>query len=214
MFVWDQGVGEPLPLVYTGGAEADASPVGGVYAGARSAPAADAAGGLVFVVRIAGGATSEALVFRPAGGAATPIVVGDAAPGVATWTPRGWIVSSNGTVLVKAPATGGTLVPFTNLDSAQGEGREDLPVAAERVAVDGERGATVILDGPRERRHTRGRVGAREASRVEAAGRGSCFGFLFLRSRHALLPSVRDFEQFNYKNYARLLLAGTGCCRV
>lgn len=80
MFVWDQAVGAPLPLVYTGGAEADPSPVGGVYAGARTAPAVDATGSLVFVVRIAGGATSEALVFRPAGGAATPIVVGDAAP--------------------------------------------------------------------------------------------------------------------------------------
>jgi hypothetical protein len=73
--------GVALPLAYTGGSGASDTPVGGVYAGAESAPAADAIGGVVFLARIAGGATAEAIVYRPGDGNARPIVVGDAAPG-------------------------------------------------------------------------------------------------------------------------------------
>jgi hypothetical protein len=70
-----------LPLVYSGGNGAEASPAGGLYAGSESAPAVDASGGVVFRARIAGGSTSEAIVYRRADGTATPIVLGEAAPG-------------------------------------------------------------------------------------------------------------------------------------
>ena len=70
-----------LPLVYSGGNGAEASPAGGLYAGSESAPAADAVGGVVFRARIAGGTSSEAIVYRRADGTATPIVLGEAAPG-------------------------------------------------------------------------------------------------------------------------------------
>src|SRR4029077_11774282 len=53
---WDGHV--LLPLLFTGGNGADATPVGGTYAGTESAPALDAAGGLVFLARIAGGTSS------------------------------------------------------------------------------------------------------------------------------------------------------------
>ena len=69
-----------LPLVYTGGNGADASPVGGLYAGAESPPALDAAGGIVFLARIVGGQSSEAIVYRAADGHTSPIVLGEAAP--------------------------------------------------------------------------------------------------------------------------------------
>jgi hypothetical protein len=73
--------GTVLPLAYTGGAGASDTPAGGTYAGAESAPAVDAIGGVVFLARVAGGSTSEAIVYRPADGVGRPIVVGDAAPG-------------------------------------------------------------------------------------------------------------------------------------
>ena len=69
------------PLVRSGGTGADGSPAGGLYAGSESAPAVDAIGGVVFRARIAGGSTSEAIVYRQADGTATPIVLGEAAPG-------------------------------------------------------------------------------------------------------------------------------------
>jgi len=52
------------PLVSTGGNGADASPVGGLYGGAESPPALDAAGGIVFLARIVNGQSSEAIVYR------------------------------------------------------------------------------------------------------------------------------------------------------
>jgi hypothetical protein len=76
---WDGKV--VVPLVVTGGAGAEATPAGGIYAGAESAPAADGSGGLVFLTRIAGGSVSEALVYRAGDGSATPIVVGEGTPG-------------------------------------------------------------------------------------------------------------------------------------
>jgi hypothetical protein len=69
------------PLVFTGGPAAEATPAGGIYAGAESAPAADGSGGVVFLTRIAGGSVSEALVYRAGDGTAAPIVVGEGAPG-------------------------------------------------------------------------------------------------------------------------------------
>lgn len=72
--------------------------------------------------------TGGQLMRAPVSGGA-PVVVGDAAAGVAAWTPSGWIVSSNATALTRAPATGGTFVPFTRMDSAQGETGQWNPVA-------------------------------------------------------------------------------------
>src|SRR5438128_1032991 len=69
-----------LPLVYTGGNGADASPVGGLYGGAESPPALDAAGGIVFLARIVNGQSSEAIVYRAADGRTSPIALGEAAP--------------------------------------------------------------------------------------------------------------------------------------
>jgi hypothetical protein len=81
-FIWDPTTELALPLVYTLGSGASATPAGGVYNGAGSAPAVDAVSGIVFRARIIGGATSEAIVYRPASGNGSPIVVGDAAPSV------------------------------------------------------------------------------------------------------------------------------------
>jgi hypothetical protein len=68
------------PVVYTAGGGAGETPAGGRYAGAGSAPAVDAAGGVVFFARITSGATSEAVIYRPLGAGSVGIVVGDAAP--------------------------------------------------------------------------------------------------------------------------------------
>ena len=64
------------------------------------------------------------------------------------------------------------------LDQVDGEAGEDLPVAAERIAIGGERGAAVGLDRlgqPGDDRRGRAR-----AERVggDAAGAGSAFGAL------------------------------------
>jgi len=73
--------------IRSGGRNADETPVGGTYAGATSGVAIDANGAVVFRARVAGGTSSEGLVYQPATppGAAVPlpasvIVVGDAAP--------------------------------------------------------------------------------------------------------------------------------------
>jgi hypothetical protein len=66
--------------VYTGGFSPSTTPADGVYAGAQSAPAIDATGSVVFLARIAGGLSSQAIVYQPDGGRGVPIIVGDAAP--------------------------------------------------------------------------------------------------------------------------------------
>ncbi len=75
---WDGHI--VLPVVFSGGNGADATPVGGTYAGTESAPALDAGGGLVFLARIAGGTSSQAIIYRAADGTYSPIVIGEAAP--------------------------------------------------------------------------------------------------------------------------------------
>ncbi len=67
-------------VVYTNGSRADTTPAGGTYNGAESAPAIDANGAVVFLARIAAGASSEAVVYQPKTGEGVPVVVGDAAP--------------------------------------------------------------------------------------------------------------------------------------
>jgi hypothetical protein len=75
---WD---GESVrALLYTGGKIAGASPSGGVYAGAESAPALDAAGGIAFRAHLVGGSSSEAVVYIRPDGTATSIALGEAAP--------------------------------------------------------------------------------------------------------------------------------------
>jgi hypothetical protein len=69
-----------LPLAYTGGAGANTSPSGGTFSGAESGPSVDAVGGVAFLVRVAGGASIEAIIYRAASGTESPIVLGQAAP--------------------------------------------------------------------------------------------------------------------------------------
>jgi len=68
------------PLLYTAGKTAGPSPSGGVYAAAESAPALDAAGGIVFRARLVGGPSSEAVVYLRPDGTATAIALGEATP--------------------------------------------------------------------------------------------------------------------------------------
>lgn len=74
------GGGKHQEVVHTGGFGTDATPAGGVYAGTESAAAIDATGSIAFLARVAGGVTSEAVVYQPVEGTGIPIVVGDAAP--------------------------------------------------------------------------------------------------------------------------------------
>ena len=71
---------EVRPLLYTAGKSANGSPSGGVYAAAESAPALDAAGGIVFRAHLVGGPSSEAVVYLRPDGTATSIALGEAAP--------------------------------------------------------------------------------------------------------------------------------------
>ncbi len=66
-------------LVSLGGRQPDASPRGGTYLDASSAPAADAVGGIVFSARVEGTTTSEVLTWRPATGDPEGLTIGDAA---------------------------------------------------------------------------------------------------------------------------------------
>jgi hypothetical protein len=67
-------------LVRLGGPGADATPAGGNYLSASSAPAADTAGNFVFSARIENANTSEALIWNSAAGAPEAIPIGDAVP--------------------------------------------------------------------------------------------------------------------------------------
>ena len=70
----------PERLATTNGPTADASPAGGTYAGLESGPAVDAAGGVAFRVRVAGGYSSEAIIYRPGTGPAQGVFVGEGSP--------------------------------------------------------------------------------------------------------------------------------------
>jgi hypothetical protein len=74
--------GKPLvhALLYTAGKVAPQTPSGGTYAGTESAPALDAAGGIVFRAHIVDGPSTEAIVYLRPGGSATSIDLGEAAP--------------------------------------------------------------------------------------------------------------------------------------
>jgi hypothetical protein len=67
------------PLYYTAGTGADTTPTGGLYKGTEYPPVTDAAGGVAFVARIAGGTSSEAVLYGARDGTTTPIQLGDAA---------------------------------------------------------------------------------------------------------------------------------------
>lgn len=71
---------EPDTLVELGGSQPDASPAGGTYLLATSAPAVDAAGSLVFSARLAGATTAQAIIYDPLVGTSQVILIGDAAP--------------------------------------------------------------------------------------------------------------------------------------
>jgi hypothetical protein len=73
-----------LPYVLLGGPDADDSPIGGTYQAAASAPVTDAAGNVTFYARLAGAATSEALLFLTPDGGFTDVQVGGATPSKAT----------------------------------------------------------------------------------------------------------------------------------
>src|SRR5581483_6437337 len=68
------------PLVVTDGLTADATPAGGTYNGLEAPPAVDGTGAAAFRVLIAGGQTSEAIVYQPLAGAPSDIGVGVGAP--------------------------------------------------------------------------------------------------------------------------------------
>jgi hypothetical protein len=69
-----------IPFVIFGGKTPSASPIGGTYSAASSAPAVDANGDASLYTRLSGATSSEALVFLPATGLAQSIVVGNATP--------------------------------------------------------------------------------------------------------------------------------------
>ncbi|HLY37964.1 MAG TPA: choice-of-anchor tandem repeat NxxGxxAF-containing protein [Candidatus Binatia bacterium] len=70
------------PVLHTGPTGGDAAPAGAgsTYAGTESPPAVDAVGGLVFLARMVGGQSSEAVVYEGADATAKAIFLGDAAP--------------------------------------------------------------------------------------------------------------------------------------
>jgi hypothetical protein len=68
------------PLVTLGGTAPNATPAGGTYDSATSAPAVDTAGAITFSASIDGATTSEALIWDPPVGAAQTILIGDAVP--------------------------------------------------------------------------------------------------------------------------------------
>ena len=67
-------------LVTLGGAGANATPAGGTYDSATSAPAVDDAGAITFSASIDAATTSEALIWDPPAGAPQAILIGDAVP--------------------------------------------------------------------------------------------------------------------------------------
>ena len=67
-------------LVTLGGSGASATPAGGTYNSATSAPAVDTAGAVTFSASIDAATTSEALIWDPPAGAAQAILIGDAVP--------------------------------------------------------------------------------------------------------------------------------------
>jgi hypothetical protein len=67
-------------LVVVGGGDPDETPAGGTFQAVESPVAVDALGGVAFLARVAGGATSEALVYREVSGAIELVPVGDASP--------------------------------------------------------------------------------------------------------------------------------------
>ncbi len=71
---------EPDTLVDLGGPQPDASPAGGTYLLASSAPTVDDAGSLVFSAYLAGATTAQALIYDPLEGTSQAIVIGDSAP--------------------------------------------------------------------------------------------------------------------------------------
>ena len=78
--LWNPTKGSAVAVAHTSGPDASTTPAGGTYSGSESAPAVDALGGVVFLSRIVGGSSSEAVVYQPETGVGVPVVVGDAAP--------------------------------------------------------------------------------------------------------------------------------------
>jgi hypothetical protein len=78
IFRVDPATPSVFPLVQFSGSRADAAPGGGTYLSAASSPAVDADGTIVFAAAIAGGTTSEALVWQPLAGRPLAVEVGDA----------------------------------------------------------------------------------------------------------------------------------------
>lgn len=117
----------PTRLATTNGFTADQSPAGGRYIGLASGPVADADGGVAFRVRIAGGASSEAIVYRPATGASQGVFVGEGAPtdgffaGSPFSTPR---LNDRGDVVFRGYVAGGP--SSVGLFKASGRGVEAL----------------------------------------------------------------------------------------
>src|SRR6185312_12375587 len=69
-------------------------------------------------------------------------------------------------------------------DLVDGERSEDLPMAAQRIAVDAQHGAAVARDALGEVSDRGGVRGCGEAAGIEAAGLWLGLGFLALRTGH------------------------------
>lgn len=67
-------------IVMTAGVDAETSPAGGTFAGLEGGAVFDGVGGLVYLARVAGGTTPEALVYRGPTGVSTSIFVGEGSP--------------------------------------------------------------------------------------------------------------------------------------
>ena len=93
-----------LPYVVMGGANADASPIGGKYQAAASAPAVDAVGNITFYTRLTGTFTSEALLFLQPNGGFENIQVGGASPknGTIGGPPFSSVVATDDRVVFKS----------------------------------------------------------------------------------------------------------------
>ena len=65
------------------------------------------------------------------GGPVTVLIDGSFGIGLRglTWSPSGWIIGSTNTVLLKVPAVGGPIAPFTRQNAAAGETAQIFPVA-------------------------------------------------------------------------------------
>ncbi len=172
----------PDRLATTNGPTADASPAGGTYAGLESGPAVDAAGGVAFRVRVAGGYSSEAIIYRPGTGPAQGVFVGEGSPtdgffaGAPFSTPR---LNDRGDVVFRGYVANGP--SSVGLFKASTTGLEALVRSGDPSPL----GNSPFVDFPGDPSLNAGGTIAFTATVLDK-GRG-----IFLIDRDGLLPLVR-----------------------